>query len=62
MFNIYNKKTMALINSLNKTPLGQAASTPQKYDGKGKINPKSLTGSELDQSRPPKKYLDNLPK
>jgi len=53
---------MALINSLNKTPLGQAASTPQKYDGKGKINPKSLTGSELDLNKQPKKYLDNLPK
>jgi len=53
---------MALIDSLNKTPLGQAASTPQKYDGKGKINPKSLTRSELDLNKQPKKYLDNLPK
>ena len=54
---------MALIDSLNQSPLSQAAQKPNKYDGKGKINPKALMGSELDlDGKTPKKYLDNPPK
>jgi hypothetical protein len=54
---------MSILSNLSKSLLGLAGKTPQKYDGKTKINPKALQQSQLDlDGKTPQKYLDNLPK
>lgn len=52
LLDIFNKKGSVLVNQ-----------NPTKYDGKTKLDPKSLEQSKLDlDGQTPSKYTDNLPK
>lgn len=54
---------MSLLSKLSTSLLGLGGKTPQKYDGKTKINPKAFQKSQLDlDAKTPQKYLDNPPK